>query len=412
MERLPLEISQRIFELACTDGGYTGQSLGLASKTFRAISRTARFHSVLLAASPHRLRAFLALYERECDPALGDKPRIRHLHVTFPRIEEHPPEAAADEDSEDEFGFPRLNFAGSLMGRRSRSVSPPLRQGQEKGRASAEPDGLSTGIPPPGEALERALRYSDGSKTWHLTADPAYKEAARNLLRLAGPDLVTLVIQCGYSFGGPLHLPGLIKSPLPHLREATFVGITGLTELLRANDAEGGVGQPLFPALTHLSLLSPSKPLNMSFWRTHAPNVAHLSLSHAEYCTLDIAAAVGVRVGEHPRFWHLNPSTYPDGAADSTGPRPVPIYPSLRRLVLQPSAGPVMAGCGDPWMDYGDDLAYLEEVAQSCQAVGVDAVVVKAPTSGEPEVQYRWALRGWLERIENDRDGLGTRTWG
>ncbi|KAI0633281.1 hypothetical protein C8Q77DRAFT_776502 [Trametes polyzona] len=54
METLPLETAQMICELACTDGGYTGQSLALVSKAYRAISRRTRFHSLMLAASPRR----------------------------------------------------------------------------------------------------------------------------------------------------------------------------------------------------------------------------------------------------------------------------------------------------------------------------------------------------------------------
>ncbi|KAI0656590.1 hypothetical protein C8Q70DRAFT_324832 [Cubamyces menziesii] len=86
MDTLPLEILQRIFTLACTDGSHTGIALSLASKSIRAASRTARFHSIALIANPRCLQSFLALYERECEEAVSngeDKPRIRHLYMTF-----------------------------------------------------------------------------------------------------------------------------------------------------------------------------------------------------------------------------------------------------------------------------------------------------------------------------------------
>ncbi|KAH9851352.1 hypothetical protein C2E23DRAFT_904375 [Lenzites betulinus] len=102
MDTLPLETLQRIFAFACTDGGPTGVALSLTSKVIRAASRTARFHSISLVATPRRFRAFVALYERECDASLGDKPHIRHLYLTYP-------------DS-----LPK----GSLQERRSRSLSP------------------------------------------------------------------------------------------------------------------------------------------------------------------------------------------------------------------------------------------------------------------------------------------------
>ncbi|KAH9858614.1 hypothetical protein C2E23DRAFT_713116, partial [Lenzites betulinus] len=82
MQTLPAELCGRIFEFACIDGGHTGCALALVSKHIRAVARKSRFHSVaLINESPRRFREFVALYERECDPAKGDKPRIQHLLV-------------------------------------------------------------------------------------------------------------------------------------------------------------------------------------------------------------------------------------------------------------------------------------------------------------------------------------------
>ncbi|KAI0326828.1 hypothetical protein GY45DRAFT_1373615 [Cubamyces sp. BRFM 1775] len=79
MDTLPLETLQRILTLACT-----ALSLG-TSRTIRAASRVARFHTIALIANPCRLDSFLALYERQCEVVGEDRPRIRHLHATFPR---------------------------------------------------------------------------------------------------------------------------------------------------------------------------------------------------------------------------------------------------------------------------------------------------------------------------------------
>ncbi|KAL1945975.1 hypothetical protein VTO73DRAFT_1977 [Trametes versicolor] len=84
MDTLPLETLQQIFALACTDGGFTGCSLSLTSKAVRAAVRTIRFHSVSLVAYPARLDSFVGLYAQECDPTLGDIPKVQHLRLVIP----------------------------------------------------------------------------------------------------------------------------------------------------------------------------------------------------------------------------------------------------------------------------------------------------------------------------------------
>ncbi|KAI9064140.1 hypothetical protein FKP32DRAFT_1591551 [Trametes sanguinea] len=84
----PLEILQHIFELACTDGGFTGCSLACTSKAVRAAARATRFHSVIIDASPQRLQTFLALHtrQRSTSPPESDGSRVRHLHITLPCV--------------------------------------------------------------------------------------------------------------------------------------------------------------------------------------------------------------------------------------------------------------------------------------------------------------------------------------
>ena len=46
MDRCPVEIHAHIFQLACTDGGYTGRALSLVSKYFHDVSKPSKYYSV------------------------------------------------------------------------------------------------------------------------------------------------------------------------------------------------------------------------------------------------------------------------------------------------------------------------------------------------------------------------------
>ena len=75
---LPLELLQRIFTLACTDGGRTACALAAVSSTVRAASRIGRFHSVRLHAEPAaQIDKFLASLAAETAPA----PTVHHLFL-------------------------------------------------------------------------------------------------------------------------------------------------------------------------------------------------------------------------------------------------------------------------------------------------------------------------------------------
>ena len=92
MDRLPLETLHQIFELACTDGGYTGCSLALTSKFIREAAQYTRLYSVVLVAETQRLDVLIALYQNQCSNAAyqnqcsnaaGFRPRTLHLHISF-----------------------------------------------------------------------------------------------------------------------------------------------------------------------------------------------------------------------------------------------------------------------------------------------------------------------------------------
>ncbi|TFK69320.1 hypothetical protein BDN72DRAFT_840687 [Pluteus cervinus] len=75
---LPPEIWCKIFELSCTDGGYTGHSLSLVSKYFNAISGPYRFQSISLINIKYVLRFLKVL--RNSPPNLR---RLRYLEITY-----------------------------------------------------------------------------------------------------------------------------------------------------------------------------------------------------------------------------------------------------------------------------------------------------------------------------------------
>ncbi|OJT05594.1 hypothetical protein TRAPUB_3607 [Trametes pubescens] len=453
MDTLPPEILQRIFEFACTDGGHTGHSLSLVSKAIRETARTTRFHSVALAASPRRLQTFVRLYarERECDPARGGyKPRIQHLHVAFPHIL---PRASA---------APRRRSLSPPLQRSASTTPPPVDYSDVDSDGSEDPDpaGRTAGgpvcaptiahTPAPQAALKRDVRplpvppplasnptshaapnpssnanasdlrreviqrlnrtrpvYSVAAGEPDPTASPEYLSAAQTLFRLVAPDLVTLVVQCGFTSGGALHLP-IMDRPFPRLLEATFVGVEDPRTVFSDSAYSS---PPLFPTMTHLYVVPTwRRELSLPMWAAHAPRVTHLGVSRADDFVDEIARAIGVRVelGRSPWDDDSDDDSEPGSpSAIDSGLPLVPTYPSVRHLLLQPGPGPIGAKCGNMWMYHYHGMRRLRQFAGSCKAVGVEAVVVAAPTVGESGFYYERARRGWLERIGDGDDGAG-----
>ncbi|KAI0666586.1 hypothetical protein C8Q78DRAFT_983704 [Trametes maxima] len=211
MDTLPTTLLRRIFELACTDGGYTGNSLSLTSKAIRDASRTARFHSISLVASPRRLHCFLLLYKRELDrtPAPGTTFCIRHLYVTFPEVRK-------DRRNRTAYKIPPRSTSPSDA--KSHSLTTPQRQY----------------IPCPRERDD-------------LLNSLEFLEAVRMLFRLVAPTLWTLAVQVGFSRHGGLQTHTFEQS-FDALRELTLVGIEDTNALF----ADNVQSTPLFPAVTHL----------------------------------------------------------------------------------------------------------------------------------------------------------------
>ena len=76
MERCPLELWEKIFALACTDGGFTGCSLSLVSRRVRALVEPFRYHSISLV-EYEKFLAFASLLKGFPMP-----PTICHLFIS------------------------------------------------------------------------------------------------------------------------------------------------------------------------------------------------------------------------------------------------------------------------------------------------------------------------------------------
>ncbi|KAI0633612.1 hypothetical protein C8Q77DRAFT_800523 [Trametes polyzona] len=430
MDALPRETLQHIFELACTDGGETGLSLCLVSKSLHAIARTTRFNSVTLAASPRRLQLFITHFGRERDPARGYTARVRHLHVTFPHIPRNHTEkvfvrARGHVARARSLSPPRRVVEGKPLpgaaagGSAESQVAPTAPSSSTNPIASASPMAGSTAAPSVITQVEMSTPFNGYANDVPIdpTETAEYLEAAQTLFRIVMPDLVTLVLQCGFTSGGILRLP-FINGPFPKLREATFVGV-GDSHSWFMGGAET-MHKPLFPALTHLSLLVPAdRRMNLpfSFWPEHAPRVTHLNVSHASYVeTLkQLAAAVGVPVRPEPDqlmdwFAGSGPAT-PLGSLPQEEHPLTPTYPSVRYLLVQPSPGPIGAICGRPWTKHRRRVRVLKRMVESCLDVGVKAATAEAPTELLYTSHYERARWSWLQRIDEDGDWAGFWGW-
>ncbi len=82
MTFLPTELWHHIFSFSCTDGGYTGASLSMASRALRAYSTAYRFHSVRLS-SLNSIEKFLSC-KAFASSASADYP-VRHLVLSLGR---------------------------------------------------------------------------------------------------------------------------------------------------------------------------------------------------------------------------------------------------------------------------------------------------------------------------------------
>ncbi|KAI0633774.1 hypothetical protein C8Q77DRAFT_1057523 [Trametes polyzona] len=351
MESLPLETLQRIFELSSTDGGYTACSLSLTSRDVRAAARTTRFHTVSLVASPRRLISFAELYERVYDIDGADKPRIAHLHITFPRIRAHSP-------FEGQWG-------GHARGRRSSS---------------------------------ECVHGTDP------TTSNGYLSAVHTVFHLAAPDLVTLAIQSGFTSGGSLEVP-LADQPFPKLRELTVVGVRNPHSIVDFNTT----ALPVFPALTHLHIVPGHAhcELYLPFWSVVAPGVTHMRVTGLD--SVDHIQEFSQAIGAHifrpsSPIGHFEPLGF--SAQPSLPALPMWTYPSLRTLLIQPCA---TASEVHKVIHFAAHVILAEHI----QKAGLD--ITATMLDKLPAMSYRQQAkevrRGWTNRAEGRLEWWATRGW-
>ncbi|KAI9059231.1 hypothetical protein FKP32DRAFT_1580386 [Trametes sanguinea] len=391
MKRLPLDLLRRIFELACTDGGYTGNSLSSTSKAIRTASRATRFHSVFLNAGPRRLQSFLSLYERGCDASLGEKPPIRHLYASFhvSDLRERQPERPLAPPPRKN----HLELSEDFLGADDDAESDASDIDERLANLRRE------------MGLDSDSAVSSSPRCAEPTSSPEYREAARRLFRLVAPDIRSLVIQMGYNYRAKLD-PPILEGVYPFLRELVLVGGTNPHDLF----VEGSMNGPLLPSLVHLHLgtgvINPT--LHLSSWSTIAPNVTHLRITGN--CRLwELEHAVGVvyqptRIADHPSpvvsfLQRLSRSL----SAQSTPPPP-PIYPSLRYLLIQPDPAPGPAGfCGTPMVEYDEAIEALGEFLAQCRSAGIEGVLL--PPLADSLIGRKLAEHvrfQWSRRVEGD----------
>ena len=277
MQKLPVETLIQIFELACTDGGFTGCSLSQTSRAIRAVSQHVRFHSIALSISRTCLESFLASYEHldnsgECT---GNPPKIVHLHLT--------------DDRED--------------------VGDAIHDTEYEANDSAP------NVDPDAPSCHHAVR----------------------LVQLVADDLVSLVLPSRLmSPGADTPLFTGCRSGFPSLRALIMYtpkdGAVWAAPALSPESASGtnaSTQRPLFPALTHMHIVfPPDAPLTAPYdtWNTHAPRTTHLRLSF--YPMHEIK-----EIDQDTRRLLGLPSRRRD---TTTSPRAA-VWPSVRHMAIQPA---------------------------------------------------------------------------
>lgn len=356
MNSLPLETLQYIFELACTDGGATGNSLSLTSKQIRAAARRARLHTVRVAVDSDTFPDFVAFCERECNGGRNERPRVRHLYLTLattPYFPPNPAQISLSPQNRNSQTLPASHEAGQL----SNSPAPPL-----------ESSGVVS--PPPRSCL------------------------VKELVRLVAPDLWSLVV---YTAPSAFCLPEDLQYPIlthtyPLVREAVFIGLPGPARLNWSD-----VKPPAFPRATHLYLRPRvnKADLNLPAWSALAPRVTHLHVSDIQMQSHipQLAEAVGV---------HAQVRLYRTLTISPEFPPSPRTYPSVRYLFMTPKANPQGRTCGNFSRLQVAMQNGLSDIVQECHRRvdgTVQAVLLKRPDTVPNEQRAKMLGDQWAERV-------------
>lgn len=232
---LPTEVLEQIFLFACTDGGHTGCSLSLVSRHIRAVSRTARFHSIsLLSRSGGALQHFLRCFEAARAVARHEgapTPGIRHLCVA--------------------------STPGSLTPSGSDCSPPQAYCGPEL------------------QLLRQCLQEKDWRERSAGAVD-VYHAAVDTLLRMVAGDLETLCLFTGADQEGIRE-----EAQAPHIGCCSFPRLRELSISGDRPDYALPVGTgPHYPAMTRLHIAT-NTTRNVDFrrWVSEAPRLSSLRVT-------------------------------------------------------------------------------------------------------------------------------------
>ncbi|KAI0737690.1 hypothetical protein C8Q80DRAFT_1294178 [Daedaleopsis nitida] len=341
MDRLAIELLDEIFILACTDGGYTGSSLSLVSKHIRAVSRTARFHTVAIhSRNSKQVSRFYAYLVRErARSSEGVTPRVRHLLLASAVPETSPPPMEGPWTKASSIEYKRRIFAATAQ-RGSEQVCGAFKADRTK-----------------------------------------FLEDVQAVMQLLSPDLYTLtLVHCHRHEQQPEHrLPERFEVPggFPRLRELTIAG----PEPAFALPAAGGEGasECMFPSMARLHIVLLAKmarpTLDLARWADRAPALTHLRVS-------DIA----------DDSYHESAM---EALQDGLGSKAVTAR--LKQVVVRPRCPTMYWGrFTTPPTAYSPHMARLDEICWSTPV----ATVLFPPT--KPMKERDWEVRlksDWRDRV-------------
>ncbi|KAI0371598.1 hypothetical protein BV20DRAFT_908500, partial [Pilatotrama ljubarskyi] len=348
LARIPTEIWREITTLACTDGGFTGRSLALASKFFHSQSLSTRFHSLLFD-SLQRIEDFLAFLRLQPEDC---KPRIAHLYLSFA--------------NEPVSSKPHLYLVYT-------SMSPDAR---------AEYD-----------AKAKAAKALWDERFCHTTAA---------LLTLAAPALKTLCLveDC-------LLLPLEFHCTFPRLEELSWKGY--IQGLLPANLAL--YDSPLkFPALKRIHFMGYGKAeVVRALSKAVSSSLMHLRISQIHAADHELPDALAHALGIPTPS--LAAKDEDDAVGDpSSGRRAVAAtLPRLHNVTVHCTADS-SGWCGHNSTTWNRFLDRFEMLARICEQRPDSTSVVLFTSPGRRK--FRWPdrlLDDWIDRIEG-RPGCWVRS--
>ena len=248
MESLAVELLERIFLFACTDGGYTGCSLSLVSKHIREASRGARFHSVsLMESSTCQLTEFLACFRAERTRALAQGVTLRVRHLCISGCES-----------------PEIRF------RPKPEEQAPLRVGG--GGMSSAPCWMNA-------AMSRMDVGPDQQQ--------AFDDAIASILAIVSPDLCTLSVCHGWAtFAKHFCMPSLdagIDGASVDFQELEELTLAGMEWNFRTNHGMFGAPTAALPRLRRLHITdvgATGRYIDLTVWSARAPRLTHLRLTN------------------------------------------------------------------------------------------------------------------------------------